>query len=69
MDLIVRNARLADRPSGELFDIGVEQGRIVALEHALAGEAEIYEIPVNPAAHDYRLTPDLRRLLQRAWRD
>ncbi|MBA0085573.1 MAG: amidohydrolase, partial [Acidobacteria bacterium Pan2503] len=43
MDLIVRNARLADRPSDELIDIGVEQGRIVALEPALAGEAEVYD--------------------------
>src|SRR5437016_5331069 len=43
VDLIVRNARLADRSSGELIDIGVEQGRIVALEHALAGEAEVYD--------------------------
>ena len=43
MDLIVRNARLADRSSGELIDIGVEQGRIVALEPALAGEAEVYD--------------------------
>src|SRR6201982_204749 len=43
MDLIVRNARVADRSSGELIDIGVEQGRIVALEHALAGEAEVYD--------------------------
>src|SRR5262247_1662548 len=43
MDLIVRNARLADRSSGELIDIGVEQGRIVALEHALAGEAEVFD--------------------------
>ena len=43
MDLIVRNARLADRSSGELIDIGVEQGRIVALEHALASEAEVYD--------------------------
>src|SRR5258708_24604929 len=36
-------SRLADRLSGELIDIGVEQGRIVALEHALAGEAEVYD--------------------------
>src|SRR5436189_1885700 len=43
MDLIVRNARLADRSSDELIDIGMEQGRIVALEHALAGEAEVYD--------------------------
>src|SRR5262249_48103577 len=43
VDLIVRNARLADRSSGDLIDIGVEQGRIVALERALAGEAEVYD--------------------------
>src|SRR6266704_6023506 len=43
MDLIARNARLADRSSDELIDIGVEQGRIVALEHALGGEAEVYD--------------------------
>ena len=43
MDLIVRNARIADRPAGELIDIGVEQGRIVALDHALAAEAEVYD--------------------------
>src|ERR1700745_2723706 len=43
MDLIVRNARVADRSSGELVDIGVEQGRIVALAPALAGEAEVYD--------------------------
>ncbi len=43
MDLLVRNARLADWPPGELFDIGVEKGRIVAIEHALTAEAEVYD--------------------------
>jgi cytosine/creatinine deaminase len=43
VDLIVRNARLSDRPAGELLDIGVEKGRIVAIERALAGEAEAYD--------------------------
>jgi hypothetical protein len=32
IDLIVRNVRLADRPVGELLDIGVARGRIVAIE-------------------------------------
>src|SRR5690242_3339696 len=41
MDLIVRNARLADRP-GQV-DIGVEAGYIVAVESALAAEAESYD--------------------------
>jgi len=43
VDLVVRNARLADRPPGELFDIGVEKGRIVAIEQALTAEAEVYD--------------------------
>jgi len=43
MDLIIRNARLADRSSGELSDIGVSNGRIVAIDRALAAEAEIYD--------------------------
>jgi cytosine deaminase len=43
MDLIIRNARLADRGSDELTDIGVSNGRIVAIESGLAAEAEIYD--------------------------
>ena len=43
MDLIIRNARLADRLSGELSDIGVSNGRIVAIDRALAADAEIYD--------------------------
>jgi hypothetical protein len=36
MDLIIRNARLADRSSAELCDIGVGNGRIVAIKRRLA---------------------------------
>ena len=43
MDLIVRNARLADRPADALVDIGVERGRIAAIEHALAAEGQEYD--------------------------
>jgi len=43
MDLIIRNTRLADRLSGELSDIGVSDGRIVAIDRALAADAEIYD--------------------------
>ena len=43
MDLIVRNARVADRPTDELVDIGVERGRIAAIEHALAAEGQEYD--------------------------
>jgi cytosine/creatinine deaminase len=43
IDLIIRNARLADRSSVELSDIAVSNGRIVAIERGLAAEAEIYD--------------------------
>lgn len=43
MDLIVRNARLSDRPAGELVDIGIEGGRIIAIERGLAAEAAVYD--------------------------
>jgi cytosine deaminase len=43
VDLIIRNARLSDRRSEEPLDIGVEQGRIVAIERGLAAEAEVYD--------------------------
>ena len=44
MDLIIRNARLADRRSHELTDIGVASGRIVAIERELSAEGEIYDV-------------------------
>ncbi|HZN30819.1 MAG TPA: amidohydrolase, partial [Xanthobacteraceae bacterium] len=43
MDLIIRNGRLADRPADGPLDIGVEKGRIVAIERGLAAEAEVYD--------------------------
>lgn len=47
MDLIVRRARLAGRPAGALVDIGVQGGRIVAVEPELAAEAESYDAAGN----------------------
>ena len=44
MELIVRNTRIADHPLGEgLHDIGVEKGRIVAIEPSLAAEGPVYD--------------------------
>jgi cytosine deaminase len=43
IDLIIRNARLADRSSDDLLDIGVGEGRIVAIECGLVAEAQIYD--------------------------
>jgi cytosine/creatinine deaminase len=42
MDLVIRNARLADRPA-ELTDIGVAGGRIVAIQPRLTADAGVYD--------------------------
>jgi len=39
MDLILRNARIADRNAGTTFDIGITDGRITAIEPKLAAES------------------------------
>jgi cytosine deaminase len=43
MDLIVRSAQLPERARGELVDVGVEAGRIVAIEPRLDSDASIYD--------------------------
>ena len=43
MDLILRNARLAHAPEAPPVDIGVEAGRIAAIEPHLAAEAAEYD--------------------------
>jgi cytosine deaminase len=43
VDLIIRNARLSDRPGNAPVDIGVKDGRIAAIEPDLAAEGHIYD--------------------------
>ena len=43
MHLIVRNTRLSDRISDGPLDIGVSNGRIVAIERGLAAEGKVYD--------------------------
>jgi cytosine deaminase len=43
MDLIIRNARLSDRSSDELTDIGISNGRIVVIEREISAEGEVYD--------------------------
>src|SRR6478736_10444711 len=43
MDLLIRNARLADRASDDLMDIGVGNGRIVAIARGLVADAQVYD--------------------------
>jgi cytosine deaminase len=42
MDLVIRNARLSDRP-GEPLDIGFAKGRIAAIEHGIKADAPAYD--------------------------
>jgi len=41
--LVIRNVRLADRPFETLLDIGVQHGRIVAIERGIAADAESFD--------------------------
>src|SRR5438093_4504824 len=43
MDLIIRNARLADRIDDGPFDLAVADGRIAAVGQGLAAEGEVYD--------------------------
>src|SRR6516225_7432580 len=43
MDLIIRNARLSDRPEHAPLDIGIKDGRIAAIEPALAAQGQVYD--------------------------
>jgi cytosine/creatinine deaminase len=43
MDLIIRNARLSDRDDERPLDIGIAQGRIVAIGPGIAADAPLYD--------------------------
>ena len=43
MDLVVRNARLSDRDPARTFDIGIERGRIAAIEPNLNAAAPSFD--------------------------
>ena len=43
MDLIIRNANLADRASDAPVDIGIGNGRIVAIARGLVADARVYD--------------------------
>ena len=44
MDLILRNARVAGRDDGHPVDIGIDGGRIAAIEPGLSADAEVLDI-------------------------
>jgi cytosine/creatinine deaminase len=43
VDLVIRNARLFDRASDGPLDIGVERGRIVAIDRGISADAEVHD--------------------------
>jgi cytosine/creatinine deaminase len=43
VDLVIRNARLSNRPADGPMDIGVERGRIVAIARGISADAEAYD--------------------------
>jgi cytosine deaminase len=49
VDLIIRNARLFDRPAEGPMDIGVEHGRIAAIGRGLTVDAKVYDANGNLA--------------------
>ena len=68
MDLVIRNARLADRLSAGPMDIGMARGRIVAIERGLGGEAESYDAAgclVCPGLIEPHIHLDKSRIIDR----
>jgi cytosine deaminase len=68
MDLVIRNARLADRASDEPLDIGVSKGRIVAIERTLRADAPSYDAKgrlVCPGLVETHIHLDKSRIIDR----
>ena len=68
MDLLIRNARLADRPSDAPVDIGVGNGRIVAIARGLVADAQVYDAEgrlVCPGLIESHIHLDKSRIIDR----
>jgi cytosine deaminase len=68
VDLIIRNARLFDRLSDGPLDIGVEQGRIIAIERGISSEADVYDAKgylVCPGLIETHIHLDKSRIIDR----
>src|SRR4051794_7665461 len=68
MDLILRNARIAGMFDGAPGDIGVDKGRIVAIEQSLAAEGETLDVGgrlVSPGFVETHIHLDKSRIVER----
>jgi cytosine deaminase len=68
MDLLIRNARLADRASDAPVDIGVGNGRIVAIARGLVADAQVYDAEerlVCPGLVESHIHLDKSRIIDR----
>jgi cytosine deaminase len=68
LDLIIRNARLSDREAGETFDIGIDKGRIAAIERRLNADGKVHDAGGNlacPGLIETHIHLDKSRIIDR----
>jgi cytosine deaminase len=69
MDLILNNARIAGREEGPTTDIGIEGGRIVAIDPGIAASGETVDVKgglVSPGIVESHIHLDKSRIFDRA---
>jgi cytosine/creatinine deaminase len=68
MDLVIRNARIADRAADGPLDIGIDKGRIVAIEPNIAADAARYDAEgrlASPGLIETHIHLDKSRIIDR----
>ena len=68
MDLVIRNARLSERPSDGPLDIGIARGRIATIQRGLSADAETYDARghlVCPGLIETHIHLDKSRIIDR----